>query len=176
MSSTTIKFVASDFLDAWRLQRRTTLLVRVSVFAPLVLLALYLLSSWRDIADYGWEAVVSDPVLPILIIFLTTLNVVNDKVLLPRRAKRLLGQQKSMQEDVAVAWNDAGIEFTMPNGHHRLAWTDFMKWRESPTVLLMFQAENLMNILPKRCLSDEQAAEIRDRLTVALGKAGKARK
>jgi hypothetical protein len=176
MSSTTLSLTPSDLLAAWRLQRRHNLFVKVCMFSPAVLAALYLLTNGRDLLDYGWRVVVWDPVLPLLIVFLVIVQVLGAKVTLPNRAKRLLQQQKGMGGEIAFAWDAEGLRITGATGYNRLAWSDFVQWLEDDVSLVMFQSDNLLNPLPKRCLTEEQIAEIRGYLTAALGKAGKKRK
>jgi len=88
MSSTTVSLTSQDLLSAWRLQRRNNFAVQFALWFPLLLAAFYLLSSWRDLANYGWQAVVEDPFYPLIIVLVATLNIVVDKVSLPRRARR----------------------------------------------------------------------------------------
>ena len=65
---------------------------------------------------------------------------------------------------------------TAATGNNRLAWSDFVKWLEDDTSLVLFQSDNLLNPFPKRCLTEDQVAEIRGYLTAALGRPGKKRK
>jgi hypothetical protein len=173
MSSTIVTLAPKDLLAAWRLQRRKSFAVQLSRYVPIPLAAIYLWGSWQDLADFGWRALLEDPALPMITFFLVTLNVLAETVTLPRRAKRIMAQQKGLSGEIAVTWDEATIEVRNANGHGRLAWGDYSRWLEDDTMLVLFQSDNVLNLLPKRFLSDEQVSDIRNRLTAALGKVGK---
>ncbi|MBO9560158.1 MAG: YcxB family protein [Caulobacter sp.] len=177
MASISLQYRPQDFLDAWRLQLRHNTFMRVSRFWPLALLALSGLASWTTFRDDGLLAGVL-AALPMALLsgLLLGLNVLSDRVLLPRRAKRFVTQQKSIQGDILIAWDGEGLTFKAAKGQSTTAWGDYFKWLENDVVLVAFQSENMLNILPKRSLSPDQVTEIRDYLAAAIGPAGKRRK
>jgi hypothetical protein len=177
MASVSFQYLPEDFLDAWRLQLRHNSFARVCRFAPLVLLAMSGLSSWTEFRDHGLIVGLFS-ILPATILtgLLFGLAVLTDRVLLPRRARRFVSQQKSIQGEISIGWDAEGVAFAAKDAQSRTAWDHYFKWLENDAALVLFQSENLLNVLPKRVLTDEQAAEIRDYLTAAVGKAGKTRK
>jgi hypothetical protein len=177
MASVSFQYLPEDFLDAWRLQMRHNSFVRACRFAPLILLFIGGLGVWTEFRDHGLMVGLFS-ILPTVILsgLLFGLNVLSDRVLLPGRAKRFLSQQKSLQGEVSIGWDAEGVAFVAQAGQSRMAWGDYFKWLENDSVLVLFQSELLLNVLPKRCLSEGEVVEIRDRLTATLGKAGKARK
>jgi hypothetical protein len=177
MASISLHYLPDDFLDAWRLQLGNNSFVRVCRFAPLILLAISSLGSWTEFRDHGLIAGLIS-ILPMVILsgLLLGLNVLSDRVLLPRRAKRFIEQQKSIQGEITIGWDVEGVAFSARTAQGHTAWNDYFKWLENDAVLVLFQSENLLNVLPKRCLSDDQIAEIRKRLESVLGPAGKKRK
>jgi hypothetical protein len=60
------------------------------------------------------------------------LNVLNDRVLLPRRARRFVSQQKSIQGEISIGWDAEGVVF----GQSRTAWDDYFKWLENESLVL----------------------------------------
>jgi hypothetical protein len=177
VASISFQYLPEDFLEAWRLQLRHNRFVRVCRFAPLILLVVFGLASWTEFRDHGLVTGLIS-ILPMVIVsgLLLGLNILSDRVLLPRRAKRFMAQQKSIQGEVSIGWSDEGVTFSAKTAHALTAWGDYFKWLENDTVLLIFQSENLLNVLPKRRLTDDQIAEIRRRLEAALGPAGRKRK
>lgn len=177
MASVSFQYLPEDFLEAWRLQLRQNSFARVCRFAPLVLLAISGLGSWTEFRDHGLIVGLFS-ILPSAILsgLLLGLIVLGDRVLLPRRAKRFVSQQKSIQGEISIGWDAEGVAFAAKDAQSRTAWGDYFKWLENDVVLVLFQSENLLNVLPKRVLTDEQVAEIRSRLIAAVGPAGKARK
>jgi len=177
MASVSFQYLPEDFLDAWRLQMRHNRIVRFSRWMPLFLVAFSFLVSWAEIRDQGvlYGVLLNLPMMALAGLLLG-LNVLNNKVLLPRRARRFLAQQKSLQGEATISWDSEGMSFAIANGHTRVAWVDYVRWLEGDKLLLLFQSDHLFNALPKRLFNDGQAAEIRDYLTAAVGKVGKTRK
>jgi hypothetical protein len=177
VASISFQYLPEDFLAAWRLQLKHNSFVRVCRFAPLLLLVVTGLGVWTEFRDHGLLVGLFS-ILPMGILsgLLVGLNILSDRVLLPRRAERFLAQQKSIQGDISIGWDDEGLAFIATAAQSRTAWGDYFKWLENDAVLVLFQSENMLNILPKRCLSEDQIVDVRERLTATLGRRGKARK
>ena len=177
MASVSFQYLPEDFLDAWRLQLRHNRFVRVCRFAPLILPFISGLGAWTEFRDHGLMVGLFS-ILPMVILsgLLFGLNVLSDRVLLPRRAKRFVSQQKSIQGEVSIGWGAEELAFVAKAGQSRTAWGDYFKWLENDSALVLFQSENLLNVLPKRCLNEDQVVEIRSHLTATLGGSGRARK
>ena len=79
---------------------------------------------------------------------------------LPGQARRTFAQQKSLQGEVAVKWSDAGISMTSDRGHAHFKWEAFVEIVEDRDAILLRQTDMLFNFIPKRALSNEQAASI----------------
>ena len=176
MTSVSLTYLPVDFLNAWRLQLRHNNFIRLLRLAPLVMIGVFVISLWSAFAKSDLTLALGD--LPMLLIGAgcLALHVLNDRVLLPRRAQQFLSQQRSMQGEVSIGWDGKGVTFVAATGQSRTAWGDYFKWLENEAVLVLFQSENLLNVLPKRSLTEAQAVEIRGYLTAALGKAGEKRK
>jgi hypothetical protein len=163
MSSVTFRYTAADLVNGWRVHRRhSSALLR----GRLVLLAIAIAAGVYAYAVGGldhpvamtWGAV--GGLVPVAII------VIADRPVQMRRARRTLAQQKSLQGEVTFDWDTQGVAFTNAVGHSRLAWSDYARWRESKASLVLFQSDNLINIIPKRCFTEAQLAEIRSGLGV----------
>jgi hypothetical protein len=178
MASVSLQYRPEDFLDAWRLQLRHNPFVRICQFSPLIVFPVISGPSfWAEYRDHGLMVGLIT-ILPILVLggLLLGLGVLNDRVLLPRRARRFVSQQKSIQGETSIGWDAEGVAFIAKAGQSRIAWDDYFKWLENESVLVLFQSENLLNVVPKRCLTTDQVAEVRLRLEAALGPAGRKRK
>ncbi|MEP7007159.1 MAG: YcxB family protein [Sphingomonas bacterium] len=79
---------------------------------------------------------------------------------LPGQARLTFAQQKSLQGEVAVKWSDVGISMTSERGHAQLKWEDFVEIIEGRDAILLRQTDTLFSFVPKRLLSEEQAASI----------------
>ncbi|PIB90620.1 YcxB family protein [Caulobacter sp. FWC2] len=163
-------------LEAWRLQLRKSFMMRLSRLMPALLLAIFLLQAWGTVTYYGWSAVFQNVTILVVAVLLFGANLLQSLVLLPRRAKKIFGQQKAFGSEITFAWDQDGLRVTSDTGHSQLAWGDYVRWLEDDKTLVLFQSDAILNFLPKRLLTAEQAAEIRERLTAAIGKAGARRK
>ena len=79
---------------------------------------------------------------------------------LPGQARRTFAQQKSLQGEVAVKWSDAGISMTSGRANAQFKWEDFVEIVEDRDTILLRQTDTAFSFLPKRLLSEEQAASI----------------
>jgi len=79
---------------------------------------------------------------------------------LPWQARRTFARQKSLQGDIIVEWSDAGISTKSKHGRSRFAWADFVAIVEGDDAILLRETDTLFTFIPKRVLSDEQAADI----------------
>ena len=79
---------------------------------------------------------------------------------LPIQTRRTFAQQKSLHGEVAVKWSETGISMTSERGHSQFKWEDFVEIVEGPDAILLRQTDTLFSFIPKRLLSEEQAASI----------------
>ena len=79
---------------------------------------------------------------------------------LPRQTRRTFAQQKSLQGNFTIEWSDVGISTTSERGHSQFKWEDFITIVEGRDAIVLRQSDMLFNFIPKRALSDEQAASI----------------
>lgn len=82
-------------------------------------------------------------------------------LLLPRRARRLFRQQKSLDQDHLVTWNDAGISYRTPKAVSDLAWSDYHGWYEGRAVFLFMLNDQLHHFVLKRAMTEDQIADLR---------------
>jgi hypothetical protein len=163
MSSVTFRYAEADLIDGWRVHRRNNpavLRVRLALLAIAIGAGLYVYAAGG--LDHpvvlAWGAVGG--------LALVGLILLADRLIQPRRARRVLAQQKALQGEMTLDWDAQGIAFTNATGHSRLVWSGYCRWRESQASLVLFLSDNLVNIIPKRCLTEAQIAEIRDSLDV----------
>jgi hypothetical protein len=87
-------------------------------------------------------------------------------VLLPlelrRRHKAIYSEHKGLHRPATVSFDDRFAEFTSDAGHARIAWRDFTAFKEDDTMFLLYEARNLMRVIPKRVFeSDREMASFR---------------
>jgi hypothetical protein len=82
-------------------------------------------------------------------------------LLIPSATRRTYQSHKALQRPSTCSWSESGLTVTNDNGEWRLAWSDFLKWTEDAQVFLLYQSPGLFNMLPKRALTPEQIADVR---------------
>jgi hypothetical protein len=86
---------------------------------------------------------------------------------LPQSARRAYRQQKSLHETMHAKWSRSGVEWQAASGQSQTPWGHYAKWNEDSRLFLLYQSDQLYQLLPKRVLSEADANTIRDHLTEA---------
>lgn len=81
--------------------------------------------------------------------------------LIPRRTRRLLRQQKNLHGEFTYGWSSQGLHYRAPDSAGVIKWPDMHRWHESPTTFLFFLSEAMCHFIPRRVLSEDEAAELR---------------
>lgn len=175
MQTVRYQLTAGDLTDARIYVHRNLPISRVlSVVIPAATFACALYVAY--LAWQGYWCCVRDwaPLLA-LGVFLTVWMQVGNRWLVPGLARKHLARSKGLQDEVTASWDADLIKFESRHGDARWPWSDLFKWQESPGGLLLWPSDGIYHYLPKRALTDDQAAEIRHALSGALGKPGKRR-
>jgi hypothetical protein len=75
-------------------------------------------------------------------------------VLLPWRSRRIYRQQKNLHQEFEYSWDESALTVTGKSGYNTTPWHDFLKWRESANMFLVYRSDIMFNMLPKRFFSD----------------------
>ncbi len=81
--------------------------------------------------------------------------------LMPRRSLKLFRQTPNRDRPITFRWSEAGIEEEAANGTARYSWSDFYRWRDGRSAVLLYRNDNLFHFLPHRVLAGGQLDEIR---------------
>jgi hypothetical protein len=79
---------------------------------------------------------------------------------LPRQVRRIYGQQKSLHGITTVDWSENAISFTSCRGTSKFYWIDFIKIIRGKEIIVLLQSDVVMNFIPLRSLSAQQAEDI----------------
>lgn len=74
--------------------------------------------------------------------------------------KKAFGQQKGLHRSLQFKWNDADVHMKSEVGDVHVKWDEFIKLRENKHVILLYLSDYFFFILPKRFMTNEQAATI----------------
>lgn len=163
---TRFNLTAEDYIEANRLHATRACygggLFRLGVLMwPFYAVLAFVVSgewSWR----HGAAAIAVGAALSaIVVLFIFIIN----SVMIPRKARRIFAQQKSLHEDIEASWDDTALDLSTPSARSRHEWSDFRKWSEGSNVILLYQSDALFNMLPKRAFSPDGLADIRERLS-----------
>ena len=73
-----------------------------------------------------------------------------------RQWRRIHRESPYLQEPVNATLTDEGIEFLTATSSGVLPWSRFIKMKESDDLVLLYQAPNLFNIVPKEFFASPQ--------------------
>jgi hypothetical protein len=162
MPAATLLITEKDLIEAYRLSYFSSLrskgMIASAVFMTVVLaVAGYVLAWDRGLGIKILVALVFVAGWMILlgaIIAITNLR-------LPRTARKSFTQLKYLGAPIKAEWSADHISFEAANGSSRYQWGDFVKIAEGKSVFLLFQADNLFNVIPKANLSAAEIDSIR---------------
>ena len=118
----------------------------------------------RDLwIEIFWLVVLVIPVWLALMAIFTAMSWLG----LPRVVRRIYGKQKTLHADCTVSWNEEAMGVVTPKATQHMLWTDFIRWSESKTSIILFQSDHLFNFIPKSALSAENLTDFRQKLMVA---------
>lgn len=131
---------------------------RVPHLLPIVATALYA----GSLALAGMGRVPSST--PFLVLALAAVFVIEQYVFFPLLARYQFMRQKSLVEPFALMVAEDGIFLQNEYWCDRWNWDDFVGWKESDALFLLYHPGFLYSIVPKRLLSKEQVRLVRARL------------
>lgn len=75
-------------------------------------------------------------------------------LVMPRRARRIFAQQKSLHGEIDYQWDDDALTIKTERAQARMLWSDYIKWRENERLFVLYQSDIVFNLVPKRLFSD----------------------
>lgn len=142
--SITGTYTASDVMSATWLSLRPSRSWRV---AGVVLIPVLLWATWMEF--YGPRAEAGGwmrwiiPGAALYIAFVLG-------ILLPRKSRRVYEQRKDLQRPCSFSASDAGLLSSAEGVTGLKPWSDYLKWKESDSTLLLYMSDHMYQIIPKR--------------------------
>lgn len=161
MNSITFEPTAEDLLAANRLNFVATLnsrrVARSYALGSLTLGAVVAYAFWAwQLAPIILGAVIG---VAYWLVFLS-LILLSAYLRLPRQVRRIYGQQKSLHDITTVDWSENAISFTSCRATSKFYWIDFIKIIKGKEIIILLQSDVVMNFIPLRSLSAQQAEDI----------------
>jgi hypothetical protein len=97
----------------------------------------------------------------LLLLALLLIVFVVQYIYVPQRIKKVSRQFIDLSGEQEYRFTDSGVAYKDQYRESNLPWGKYVKWLEDDRVLVLFQTDNTVNLLPKRCFSSEQLAEVR---------------
>ena len=164
----TYRVTAEDFVSAQRLHRKKGLPLWRRSFRW-VLSAVLLGVVGVNVA--GWIST-KDPIFianfkPMLIVCTGWIAAI---WILPQYLwRRNFNKDPQLQQEVTAEISDKGIHLIGPNSDSHIAWAAFRRYLESDTIFMLYQTNQIINILPKRFFEPSEAQHFHDLLAAKLG-------
>jgi hypothetical protein len=114
-------------------------------------------SGYRDINNYLYLF----PIAFIIILFSLFRY-----VLMPNNWKKLFAQNKELNLPFEVELNEDAIIFTTELSTSKRPWKNFIKWKYDKKLILLYHADNMATMLPKRIFNEEQINFIYSKLQI----------
>ena len=81
-----------------------------------------------------------------------------------RRLKKAFREQESFQLPVNLTLDEAQLHYSFPGGTYAMPWSAVRRWKETGEFILLFESDLFARILPKRALSNEETALVREKM------------
>jgi len=89
---------------------------------------------------------------------------------LRQRGRRRFGQLKSLHVPFRSRFDETGFRTTSSLFDDRRGWTDFVGWTANQEYFLLYEADDVLRIIPKRLISgDAQVHQLQELLGSHLG-------
>jgi hypothetical protein len=161
------KLSAEDYLTANLLHRSRPGLRLWFRRAVWILLAIEIpLFALATIGDPSWTFIT------LALVFAAAFILADRHVFLPRRARRIYDQQRSLQEPFTGHLTTTGMFCQSPSGTLRRDWADHLGWLEGRDMFLLYHSDVAFHILPKRFFDPADIDLLRRWLSSALRKLG----
>ena len=151
---TRIQVEVADVVAAQWLHMRPGLM-RLLAYAAMFIAAV-VGSGWM----YGWQLEVTATFAVVLAAAVAMALGFLHGVHLPLIGRRMHRQNKLLREPAELEWDERAITLRTAAAHSTLPWEDYVKWKENDRLFLLYVADRLFQIIPKRTFAS--AADMQD--------------
>jgi hypothetical protein len=75
-------------------------------------------------------------------------------VFLPFKCARIYRQQRNLQIPFQFSWDDEGVFMKNEMAEGKTKWSDFRKYKQNKSVIMLYHSDALFNLVPKSAFSD----------------------
>ncbi len=109
-----------------------------------IVLGFFLWAGWLSISSGELEA------LDLVFFLAMAYLVLNFTVYLPWKTRRMYRQQKALQRESKIKFDEAGVTAENENGRTSTPWADFLKWKQNDELILLYFSDCMFHMIPKR--------------------------
>jgi len=91
---------------------------------------------------------------------------------IPRHAKKIFAQQKSLHLETEIWWDDDKFYSTNSQTQAHMAFADMVKWRSNDKTVLLYHSDHLFNFLPARVFNNVERIDTLIELLEKTGVSG----
>ncbi len=113
----------------------------------------------------GDSSMLTNALLPMLLLIVLLALVYY--VFLPWQSRRHYRETSAFADEISVEWDAEKFRLGGARGNMALAWSDFYRWTDNDSLLLLYQSHILYHVVPKSALTQEQIGELRAHLESA---------
>lgn len=164
-SSPSVSFTitAEDYANALRLRTRRYWFrsTRIKVFVAAVVTACAL-----TIAIAGFDSIAGSLAGGAMIglVGLTAWLPLAYFVFLPRQARKIYDQQKTMQHPVEASWSSEAYSAATPVTASTVPWGEYYGWCADETIILLMHSPVMFQMIPRYALSPAQLTDLTDHI------------
>lgn len=153
---------ASDYVRAQYLNMRPR---RTYMVLGLVVLSLFLWAIWYTFFGGGPRGMTG-----YVLLAAAAYLILNFFVYIPWKARKTFRQQKSLQREMTLRFDDSGLAIEAENSQGRIPWSDFLKWKENDRLFLLYISDPLYHMVPKRLFkSSSEVDSVREVMRTHIG-------
>ena len=147
------KITEDDFIKFQQFHRKLPASSIVFIFVLIIVMAIYyIFIVGREFLPYSILACIIPTIIFPVFIFLYV------RYLLPNNWRKHYLQNKDLSLPFTMELGDDGLVITTELSKSKHPWNHFIKWKENSEMLLLYKADNIATILPKR-IFDKQDIE-----------------
>lgn len=76
------------------------------------------------------------------------------RLYLPWKVQRLHRQQKALADTFIYSWDESALHAASPHGQATRPWAHYVKVKEGERIFLLYHADHMFEMLPKRWFSE----------------------
>jgi YcxB-like protein len=166
--SVTFSISQDDMTDAYRTWYGASRLSMKSVRGWIVIWIALCVVAVASVVHRGTWAILVPVVVATVVWFGLLAGIIGLTYLgIGRMSRRIFAQQRNLRDEYHVEWTGETIDIRTPNiaSHH--LWTDFIRWTENGSTIIIYQSDYMFNFIPKWTFGAGDLDDFRAQLVAA---------